>query len=66
MSTQREWTGIEALAEEIGVPVRTVYAWRSRGLGPPGYKLGKHIRFRREDVEAWLEQHAEPTGGRVA
>jgi excisionase family DNA binding protein len=61
MST--EWTGIEELAAELGVPVRTIYAWRTKKLGPPGYKLGKHIRFRREDVEAWLEQHAETGAG---
>jgi excisionase family DNA binding protein len=66
MSTQGEWIGIEALAAEIGIPIRTIYAWRTRGTGPRGYRLGKHIRFRREDVEAWLEQHAEATGGRVA
>lgn len=60
MST--DWTGIEALAEELGVPVRTIYAWRSRGLGPRGYKIGKHVRFRRADVEAWLERQADPAG----
>lgn len=53
------WTGIEALAEELGVPVRTIYAWRSRGQGPRGYKIGKHVRFRRSDVEDWLERQAD-------
>lgn len=50
---------IEGLADELGVPVRTVYAWRHRGLGPRGYKIGKHVRFRRPDVEAWLERQAD-------
>ena len=49
----------EELAEELGVPVRTVYAWRHRGLGPRGYKIGKHVRFRRSDVEEWLERQAD-------
>lgn len=55
----KDWTSIEELAEELGVPVRTVYAWRHRGIGPRGHKIGKHVRFRRVDVEAWLERCAD-------
>ena len=55
----KDWTSIEELAEELGVPVRTVYAWRHRGSGPRGHKIGKHVRFRRVDVEAWLERCAD-------
>lgn len=58
-SMSNDWTSIEALADELHVPVRTVYAWRHRGLGPRGYKIGKHVRFRRADVEAWLERQAD-------
>ncbi len=57
MST--DWLGIETLADELDVPLRTVYAWRSRGTGPIGYRLGKHVRFRRVDVDAWLEAHVD-------
>jgi excisionase family DNA binding protein len=55
-----EWIGVEALALELGVPVRTVYAWRTAGTGPRGHKIGKHVRFRREDVEQWLTSRADP------
>lgn len=44
----------EELAEWLGIPVRTVYAWRHRGVGPRGAKVGKHVRYRRADAEAWL------------
>ena len=44
------------LAQFLGVPVNTVYAWRTRGLGPNGFRVGRHTRFRLEDVEAWLKQ----------
>lgn len=54
MST--EWLGIEELAQELGVPVRTIYAWRTKGTGPRGATFGKHVRFRRRDVDAWIEQ----------
>jgi excisionase family DNA binding protein len=56
----KEWIGIEELAAELGIPVRTVYAWRSAGKGPNGHKIGKHVRFRREDVEEWLATTADP------
>jgi excisionase family DNA binding protein len=43
------------LAEMLGIPVNTLYGWRCRGDGPPGYRIGRHIRYRRAAVEAWLE-----------
>jgi excisionase family DNA binding protein len=49
-----EWIGIEQLAEEIGVPVRTIYAWRTKGTAPRGATFGRHVRFRRADVEVWI------------
>ena len=33
---------------------------RYRGLGPRGYRLGKSIRYRLADVEAWLTAQADP------
>lgn len=43
------------LARILRVPVTTVYAWRHRGCGPPGYRVGRHTRYRGSDVSAWLE-----------
>ncbi len=48
------------VAEYLGVPLPTLYQWRSRGEGPPGHKIGKHVRVRRDDLEAWLAEHADP------
>lgn len=45
---------IEDLSKYLCVPIGTLYRWRSRGEGPVGYKVGKHVRFRQRDVEAWL------------
>jgi excisionase family DNA binding protein len=47
------------LAELVGVPVTTLYQWRHRGEGPPGYRVGRHVRYRRAAVEAWLETQAD-------
>jgi len=38
---------------------------RYRGLGPREYRLGRHVRFRHSDLEAWLEQWtSEPASDR--
>lgn len=47
----------EDLAERLGVPVMTVYAWNSRGGGPRFMKFGKHVRYKVADVEAWENAH---------
>ncbi len=59
MSITNTWIGIEELAEELGVPVRTIYAWRSKNQGPRGATFGKHVRFRRDDVDAWTESRLD-------
>ncbi len=56
-----EWIGVEALAAELGVPVRTIYSWRTKGKGPRAATFGKHLRFRREDVDAWCEAQLDGT-----
>ena len=48
----------EQLAEFLQVPLATLYQWRHKGTGPKGIKVGKHVRYRRSDVEAWLETQA--------
>jgi excisionase family DNA binding protein len=48
-----------ALAEWLHVPVATVYAWRSKGEGPRGHRVGKHVRYRLRDVEAWLRERED-------
>jgi excisionase family DNA binding protein len=44
----------EDLAELLGVPVKTLYAWRHKSEGPPAYRIGRHLRFDAGDVNAWL------------
>jgi excisionase family DNA binding protein len=54
VTADRLWTLAE-LAEYLQVPEQTVYTWRKRGAGPRGFRIGRHVRFRREDVEAWID-----------
>ena len=34
---------VDELAEYLGVPVRTVYDWRTTGHGPRGIRIGRHL-----------------------
>lgn len=54
-----DWFTPEELADHLKIPVGTIYAWRYKGTGPRGSKVGRHVRFRRSDVDAWLDQHAD-------
>lgn len=41
--------------EEIyGLKVATLRGWRFRGLGPRFLKLGRSVRYRAADIEAWI------------
>lgn len=46
----------EAETSEItGVPRRTLRQWRYVGKGPIFVKLGRAVRYRRDDLDAWIE-----------
>ncbi len=47
---------VGGLADYLEVPVATIYAWRYRRQGPPGFRVGRHLRFRRSDVEQWIAE----------
>jgi hypothetical protein len=52
------------LAEAAAVlrtPVATLRYWRHLGVGPDGFRLGRRVVYRREDLSRWLaeQQRAE-------
>jgi excisionase family DNA binding protein len=49
---------VEEVAEVLGVPVRTLYQWRHKGVGPLGLRVGRHLRYRAADVSAWIDGRA--------
>ena len=51
---------LQEVAEFFQVPEATVYSWRHRGEGPVGFKVGRHVRYSRSGVEAWLSEQADP------
>jgi predicted DNA-binding transcriptional regulator AlpA len=36
---------------------------RVRGRGPRWFRHGKSIRYRRADIEAWIQEHLSPADG---
>lgn len=53
------------LSEMLRVPIETLYGWRHRGEGPVGYRIGRHVRYRRSAVEEWLETQGDRREHRV-
>jgi excisionase family DNA binding protein len=49
----------DEVARWLGKPKATLYAWRSRGLGPRGIRVGNLLRYRESEVEAWLDAHTD-------
>jgi len=60
-------SNLEALLTEhdvariTGLSVASVRRWRLFKQGPRYLKLGSAVRYRAEDIQAWLE--TRPTGG---
>lgn len=52
------------IAEIFGVPLETVYQWRKKRTGPPGFRIGKHLRYDPVDVRAYVTQRK--SGDRIA
>ena len=45
--------------DDLAAYQATLYAWRSRGLGPRAIKVGGELRYRRSEVEAWLDEQTD-------
>ncbi len=51
----------QEVAAWLGIPVATLYQWRHARTGPRCMKVGRHLRYRVSDVDAWLDDE-ERTG----
>ncbi|GIM87063.1 helix-turn-helix transcriptional regulator [Salinispora arenicola] len=64
-STAAEWRPdplltIDDVATWLGKPKNTLYAWHSRGKGPRAIRVGNTLRYRRSEVDRWLDAHTDP------
>ena len=57
--TIRRLLSPEDVSKWLGVPIPTLYSWRVRGEGPPALRVGKHLRWDRDDLEAWIAERKD-------
>jgi PTS system nitrogen regulatory IIA component len=57
--TEERLMSIKEVAEYLQVDMSTLYLWSQRGQ-IPAMKVGKMWRFRRSEIDAWLDEHRKP------
>jgi hypothetical protein len=50
----REW-----LLDYLDITSRTLDVWQYRRTGPPCYRIGRSLKFRKTEVDAWLRTRHE-------
>jgi excisionase family DNA binding protein len=55
----------EEAAQSLDLKPTTLEAWRCRGGGPPFLKLGKAVRYRRADLENFMESRLRMNTGKI-
>lgn len=51
----RLWS-VEEVGSYLGKTPASLATMRWRRVGPPSFKVGRHVRYRRSDVIAWVAQ----------
>lgn len=55
---QTEWLTTSQAAERLGVTAATVANWAKDGQ-LTGYRIGAHLRFKPDDIQAFIKPAAE-------
>jgi predicted DNA-binding transcriptional regulator AlpA len=50
-----EFLDEKGLCALLAISSVTATKWRAKAKGPPFIKVGRLVRYRRRDVEAWLQ-----------
>jgi excisionase family DNA binding protein len=53
----------QEVADYLAVHIATVRRLRRSGQGPPVVWVGRHPRYRRSEVDAWLDRRPEHREG---
>lgn len=64
MTVRKPLATLPEVSEYLGVPANTLYQWRTKKLGPRSSRVGRHIRYRWDDVEKWLDEQASTAPAR--
>ncbi|WP_367278775.1 helix-turn-helix transcriptional regulator [Pseudonocardia sp.] len=51
---------INDVSDLLQLPVQSIYKQRSVGEFCPAYKIGRHLRWRRSELIAWLATRRDP------
>lgn len=54
-----------AAARILKLSIRTLQAWRCRGIGPDFIRVGRAIRYRHSDLMDWLKHHTVSSASTV-
>ena len=54
-----DWLSLSEVARKLGVHPSTVRSWSNQGHLPAHRTQGGHRRFRRSDVDLWIQTHRE-------
>ncbi len=50
------------VSDYLCVPTTTLANWRYLGQGPPFAHVGRHVRYRADDLDAWVRSNvADPS-----
>jgi predicted DNA-binding transcriptional regulator AlpA len=52
----------EQVAELLHVEASLLRRWRYERRGPMSFKIGKYVRYRRDDVLEWIDEQRVATG----
>ena len=58
-ATNEEWMTLSDVASEARLPLSTVYYLHKEGKGPKFSRLGRNVRIRRSDFNAWFDANRE-------
>lgn len=54
-----DWLSLSEVADKLGVHPSTIRSWSDQGHLPAHRTQGGHRRFRRSDVDLWIQTHRE-------
>lgn len=58
MATRRPLASSTEVSEYLSVPLGTLDRWAKVGSGPRYSRVGRHRRYRWEDIDKWLDDQA--------
>ena len=61
LSAQAAYLDTKQVSELMGISTVTLERWRVDGAGPPYVKLGRLVKYRRADLDEFMERHTVGT-----